>query len=401
MQKLTRFLRLAILFALLPSMLVTCKKDPVQYTIYIPKPVPNDSFPQFELVTNIITGDSVSVSWKKPVDPHGLPVTFDISMDNLVISKDQTIAAFNLGRLQPLRLYHLKITARDSLKKSTISRLTFTTLSGDAKLIHGQTVCEGRQREYGYYLPSGIAGTTPPLLVYLHGAGGIAWPELVTSGFREIAEREKFILVMPQALKGTISGESCIQWNAHEALAWDDALFINALVDSLVAKYTVNTHKIYVSGMSNGGFMTFYLASRTDRFAAIAPMSGLISYNIYNHYLADWPMPLLYIHGTADSIVRYNGDAWMPSVEKVMKFWTRNNGCDTMPVITELPNTNYYDGSTVTLFNYVGRNPRSEIRFYRINGGGHSVAGYEPGSNQDIQSYEVIWDFFKEKSRFP
>jgi poly(3-hydroxybutyrate) depolymerase len=89
----------------------------------------------------------------------------------------------------------------------------------------------------------------------------------------------------------------------------------------------------------------------------------------------------------------------MPPVEEVMEFWIRNNVCDTVPAITELPNTNLYDGSTVTLFNYHAANPLSEIRFYRINGGGHSVAGYEPGSNKDIKAFEVIWDFFKTKYR--
>lgn len=99
MQKLTRFLPPAILFTLLICMLVSCKKDPVQYPIYIPKPAANDSIPRFDLVTNIITGDSVSVSWKKPVDPQGLPVTFDISLDNLVkrFARATLLPAMNLA----------------------------------------------------------------------------------------------------------------------------------------------------------------------------------------------------------------------------------------------------------------------------------------------------------------
>jgi poly(3-hydroxybutyrate) depolymerase len=396
MQKMTRIIRLALLFALLAFVLVTCQKDPESLKINVPKPTV--SIADFDLVTNILTGDSVSVSWTAPYNPNGLPVIFDISLNDQAIVQGQATTGVNLGGLQPRTSYKLKVTAKDSLGKATASRLDFTTPSQGGKFIHIRTSCESRQREYGYYLPSGIAGTSPPLVVYLHGAGGIAWPELVGKGFADIAEREKFILAMPQALKGTISGETVIQWNAHDALAWDDALFINTLIDTLIEKYNININKIYVSGMSNGGFMTFYMAGRTDRFAAIAPMSGLFSNNIFSQFTTDWPMPLVYIHGTADSIVRYDGGSGV-SVDKMLKFWVQHNGCDTVPAITNLPDINPYDGSTVTLYDYQGQGPRTEIRLYKINGGGHSVAGYEPGSNQDIKAFEVIWAFFKTKSR--
>lgn len=391
-----RSLRFALLPPLLMFMAVTCQKDPESLKINVPKPP--TTIADFDLVTNILTGDSVSVSWTAPWDPNGLPVTFDISLNDQAIVQGKATTGVNLGGLQARTSYKLKVTAKDSLGKSTVSRLDFTTPAQGGKFIRLRTACESHLREYGYYLPSGIAGTNPPLVVYLHGAGGIAWPELVGKGFADIAEREKFILAMPQALKGTISGETVIQWNAHDALAWDDALFINGMIDTLISKYNINSKKLYVSGMSNGGFMTFYMAGRTGRFAAIAPMSGLFSYNIFNTFTTDWPMPLVYIHGTADSIVRYNGGQGGISVDDVMNFWILHNGCDTVPVITNLPDINPYDGSTVTLYDYSGQWPRTEIRLYRINGGGHSVAGYEPGSNQDIKSFEVIWSFFKTKS---
>ena len=204
---------------------------------------------------------------------------------------------------------------------------------------------------------------------------------------------------MPQALLGTTPDGTYLQWNAHEVLAWDDVLFLTKMIDTLCSKYTINSNRIYLCGMSNGGFMTFYTASRSDRFAAIAPMSGLMTNNIYVKYKANWPLPLLYIHGTADNIVPYNGSAYMPSVEKILEFWIRANACDTTSTVTQLPDKAPNDGSTVTLFTYEGKTPESEIRFYRINGGVHAIAGYEPGANQDFKAFEAIWDFFKTKSR--
>lgn len=394
-------IKLTILFALLPILLVTCKKDTVKNTTETPKLIPNfQLIPDFKLVTNIITSDSISITWIKPKDPQGLPVSFDISFNSQIILKDQTKTELNLGKLTPQTSYHIIVSAKDSLNKPTNSRLDFTTLSADdAKLIHKNILYQGRSREYGYYLPSRISYSNPPLVIYLHGAGGVAWPGLITSPFVDIAEREKFIFAMPQALMGTTSDGTYLQWNAHEVLAWDDAMFINNMADTLIKQYHINVNKIYVCGMSNGGFMTFYIAGRTNRFAAIAPMSGLMTYNIYNKYTTNWPVPLLYIHGTADNIVPYNGNQGMPPVENVLKFWIRNNSCDTIPTMINLPNKDPYDGSTVTFFNYHGTNPNSEICFYKINGGGHYIAGYEPGGNQDFKSFEVIWEFFKTKSK--
>jgi polyhydroxybutyrate depolymerase len=354
----------------------------------------------FQLVTNAITSDSISISWEIPIDPQGSKVLFDIYLNNQIVRKDQTKPGLDLGGLEPHSVYYIKVVARNSFIKTTSSSMYFVTLAaGGAKLLHKNMVCQGLKREYGYYLPSGISNTNPALLIYLHGAAGVAWPELTTSPLKDIAEREKFIFAMPQALKGTTSDGTYLQWNAHEVLAWDDVLFIENMVDALSAKYAININRIYLCGMSNGGFMTFYTVSRSNKFAAIAPMSGLMSNNIYVKYNTDWPLPLLYIHGTADDIVPYNGLSWMPPVEDVINFWVKNNNCDTIPTVTQLPNVATNDGSTVTLFNYKGAIPKSEIYFYRINGGGHSIAGYEPGANQDFSAFEAIWDFVKTKSK--
>jgi poly(3-hydroxybutyrate) depolymerase len=52
----------------------------------------------------------------------------------------------------------------------------------------------------------------------------------------------------------------------------------------------------------------------------------------------------------------------------------------------------------VTLYQYNGYTMDSEIQYYKIIGGGHSVPGVEPGANMDINAYEVIWSFFSRHS---
>ena len=55
---------------------------------------------------------------------------------------------------------------------------------------------------------------------------------------------------------------------------WADDLLL-ALLDEIETKYAVDTHRIYLTGLSMGGFGTWNLAlSHPERFAAIAPICG-------------------------------------------------------------------------------------------------------------------------------
>ncbi|MBK7030633.1 MAG: hypothetical protein IPH45_16135 [Bacteroidales bacterium] len=97
------------------------------------------------------------------------------------------------------------------------------------------------------------------------------------------------------------------------------------------------------------------------------------------------------MHGTADPIVLING---IPSANDIINFWVGNNECSPIPEVTKLPDLNTSDNSTVTVFHYPGFTSRSEVIYYMIEGGGHSVPGVEPGANMDINAYEEIWSFF-------
>ena len=354
----------------------------------------------FQITTNLIASDSVSVSWTIPKSPLGGSVLFNVSGNGQLIVQEGDKPIINLGKLSPQTPYQIEVTAYDTLNKSVTHKTVIETLSvKGAQLFHKNIVCQNLKREFWYYRPSNTNNSKLPLFVFLHGAGGIAGTDIQNLSLKNIAEKNKFIVAMPQALLGTSPNGTYIQWNAHEILAWDDVLFINHMIDTLCKAVKIDTTRMYLSGMSNGGFMTFYTVTRCNRFAAIAPMSGLISYNIYNKYKANWPLPLLYIHGTADSIVQYNGGDFYPSVENIIRFWVNKNNCDTTPKVTQLPDINRHDGSTVALYDYLGTNPKSEIRFYKINGGIHAIAGNQPTANQDINAFEVAWDFFKNFSK--
>lgn len=352
---------------------------------------PND----FHIITTDIQNDKVGLVWEKATDPEHGKVTYDIILGSMIFAEDLDTNYCELTGLNPLSTYTFKITAKD--KKGNTSELgsIFKTIEPEGShMIHTYINVDNYKREFSIYLPQSInVQRERPLVLYLHGANGNGWRQMQSSYFRTIADREDFLLVMPQALLGTYNGESIYQWDAHELFSWDDVAFLNKLIDYMDSYYGVDLSRVYLSGMSNGGFMTFYAAEQMqDKLAAIAPIAGLMSSNVFNGYSINHPIPLCYMHGTADSIVKMNSGI---TLNQVINLWIDINGCDHAGTQEELPDINNTDNATVTLFKYDGSDPNSEIRYYRINGGGHSVPGIEPGSTFDINAYEEIWKFFK------
>ena len=118
---------------------------------------------------------------------------------------------------------------------------------------------------YWLFLPADYekSGKNWPLLLFLHGAGesGSDLAKVKSHGPPKIVESKPefpFILVSPQC-----PGRG---WNVD---------MLNALLDEIVAKYRVDQDRVYLTGLSMGGFGTWTLAAlHPERFAAIAPICG-------------------------------------------------------------------------------------------------------------------------------
>jgi polyhydroxybutyrate depolymerase len=184
----------------------------------------------------------------------------------------------------------------------------------------------------------------------------------------------------------------------------NDVDFVSDLIDSLGSRYNVDANKIYSTGSSNGGFMSYELACKlSDKIAAVASVVGSIMPSHIAECDCQHPMPVLQIHGTADSTVTYNGiDGITPTssmhIDSVIKYWVNFNECDNIPVVTNLPNINLSDSSTVEHYIYSGGNSGTEVEFYKIINGGHKwpslTATAEKGLNQDFSASVEIWRFF-------
>jgi predicted peptidase len=145
---------------------------------------------------------------------------------------------------------------------------------------------------YLLFLPSGYERTKKkwPLILFLHGAGerGDDLNLVKKHGVAKIVENDPafpFIVASPQCPKE--------QWWSMEALV--------ALLDNLETKYRIDPERIYVTGLSMGGFATWQLAfENPHRFAAIAPICGG---GIANLTFRVKHLPIWAFHGAKDETV--------------------------------------------------------------------------------------------------
>jgi predicted peptidase len=147
--------------------------------------------------------------------------------------------------------------------------------------------------DYLLFLPEAYATDASkkwPLILFLHGAGerGSDLGKVKVHGPPKIVEKKKdfpFVVVSPQC----------------PGNGWWDSFALNALLDDVLAKYRIDPARVYLTGLSMGGFGTWDLASRhPERFAAIAPICGGGS-PMAVFRLRD--MPVWVFHGDKDPLV--------------------------------------------------------------------------------------------------
>lgn len=288
-------------------------------------------------------------------------------------------------------------------------RILLVTLIALVTISKAQTIDEsfefdGVNRYHKIYIPSNFTPNMP-LVLNLHGYTSNAFQQVFYSGMTTVAESNDFMLVFPE---GTTDQYGVTFWNSEIAGEdVDDLGYLIALIDSMIVNYQVDPYRVYMCGMSNGGFMSYYSACEmTDKIAAIASVTGTMNNVIYDNCNPTKSIPVLEIHGTEDATVPYLGFEssgsfqTMMATEDVVNFWVNHNNCPESQVV-EMEDLSITDFSTVTHFSYTGGDNGASVEFYRVNEGGHTW----PGSiiplsgivtNHDIVASEVIWDFFNQ-----
>jgi polyhydroxybutyrate depolymerase len=259
---------------------------------------------------------------------------------------------------------------------------------------------DGIQRDYRVYVPSINDGSTEvPLVFNLHGLGSNAAQQEFYGNFTSIADTANFILVAPD---GTLNTSNTTFWNAFGSPTEtvDDIGFLSALIDTIASDYSINLNRVYSTGMSNGGFMSYRLACQlSNRIAAIASVTGAMIDPAFLACNPVHPTPVMQVHGTVDPTVPYGGGTGFLGAEAGVAYWVDYNNCNSTAIETAVPDMDQTDGCTADRFVYSGGDAGSTVELYRINGGAHTWPGapIDVGvTNQDFFASVEIWRFFSQ-----
>jgi polyhydroxybutyrate depolymerase len=267
---------------------------------------------------------------------------------------------------------------------------------------------DGRQRSYLVHVPESVDhDSAAPVVLVFHGFGANSQMMVGFSGMSEKADEAGFLAVYPQAMGiGFVRAFNAGTWNGQLAEAMpDDVAFVDRLLDDLAGVAHIDPRRVYATGMSNGGMMCYRLAQEMpDRIAAIAAVAGTMA---VAGPPPERPMPVLHFHGTADTVVAYEGPSESTrehfaflSVEETVRFWVRQNACQATPVSTPVDDR-LEDSTTVTRVAFVTAKQEERVVLYRIEGGGHTWPGREPPplilgrSTREIDANDLMWSFFQ------
>ena len=274
----------------------------------------------------------------------------------------------------------------------------FVFSSSAQQTINASITHDGIERDYILYVPEIYDGSTAvPLVLNFHGFGSSASQQMFYGDFRDIANTEGFLLVHPEGT--TFIGNQF--WNVGFpgiSSTIDDVGFTEALIDELATLYTIDLDRVYATGMSNGGFMSFLLACQlSEKIAAVASVTGSMTQDTFDDCNAQLPTPVLQIHGTEDDVVLYNENNLSLPIPDVISYWVDHNNCETTPTTTTLPDVDVSDGSTIEHSVYEDGDNGITTEHMKVIGGGHTWPGSvlnTAGTNQDIDASMEIWLFF-------
>ena len=102
--------------------------------------------------------------------------------------------------------------------------------------------------------------------------------------------------------------------------------FVETMIDYLTMEFRIDPDRIFSTGMSNGGFMSYRLACELgSKVAAFASVTGSMTPETFSSCDPDHPTPVIQIHGTLDSTVPFAGNSGMKPIQEVMGYWRYPN----------------------------------------------------------------------------
>ena len=263
----------------------------------------------------------------------------------------------------------------------------------------------GESRTYLLHIPAHYDTIRrAPLVIVLHGHGERASNFEKYTGMSDKADQEGFIAVYPQALGDPSDWHTAIDGPSRR----DDIVFVRNIIDALERKYRIDPRRIYAAGHSNGGIMTYRLASTlSDKLAAVGVTAGSIGMvddrgDTLRIAPPSHPVSVIHFHGVADPSVPYSGGPEsdgpdnIVSVRNTIGFWISADHCDPSKVSRTISND-----KNVIVDKYQSCAKNTAVVLYTIIDGTHRWPGDDvpwytfPGrDDSDVVATDVMWSFF-------
>jgi polyhydroxybutyrate depolymerase len=291
----------------------------------------------------------------------------------------------------------------------------FTPGDFEVELVHG-----GRDRFYLVHVPPQAAtGASLPVVMAFHGGGGTASRMPFVTNLSAVANEHGFIAVYPGGTGNPNFGRHLLAWNAGFCCGLprdehvDDVGFALAVLRDVAARTPVDHTRVYATGISNGGFMSYRLAIElSDRIAAIAPIAGALP----DVPTGTQPVAVMHFHSKDDPSAVYAGGLGrrfndrqipFPAVEPVVEAWAKHNGCaPTRPDVVDR-RTSHGGAHTATKLAYVACPTGAEVVFWQLSGPGHvwpggpdlSIGRFVGESTDVVDASREMWSFFAQHSK--
>jgi poly(3-hydroxybutyrate) depolymerase len=242
--------------------------------------------------------------------------------------------------------------------------------SGFAQTVTLSLKVAGQTRSCIFHAPAGISKA--PVVFFVHGAGGKGfWFQRETQA-DVTADREKFIAVYPSASSDGEAGT----WQDMQGTS--NFAFFFAVLDTLDARYKIDRKRIYMTGFSQGGFISYAAACHySDVFAAIAPSSG----HSPQTCALKRPVPVFMTFGAKEGPASFIKD---------MDAWVKMDKCQSPPTrISPYPASK--PNSKIGRVSYGSCDQGTQVVMDSVSGMGHLWTGPSYRSQAD-----EVWAFFKQ-----
>lgn len=242
-----------------------------------------------------------------------------------------------------------------------------------------------RTRTATVHVPRRAAGAPAPLVLAFHGQGGSGPFMGGYSGLSRLADRAGFVVAYP-----TATGEPrrwTLESDAEDAPG--DVAFTRALLTRLAGDLCLDQRRVSAVGVSNGGGFAARLACEmSDRIAAVVVVAGGLGH--LPPCAPERPVSVLEIHGTADQVVPYGGDAaGRGAVRSWLAGWAARDGCRRAPVSGR-------PAPGVLSLSWRGCRDGVAVAHLALRGGMHQWPGAtppDPGPRSRISAAQEAWRF--------